>query len=117
MNLKKGGFLMIYVPDINSFSCYSMQDGYIRAYDDIQSLSDPVPYTDFLYNSNYYTRSGQETLSEYPSCIDTSKLTTNYLYRVDIDKILIIFVIMSYIIIYLPLHLIFGVLLNRRHRV
>lgn len=108
---------MIYVPDIDSFTCFTMEDGYIRGYSDAINLSDPIPYTDFLYNSNYYTRTGQETLSEYPACIDSSKLTTNYLYRVDVDKILIMFVIMAYLIIYLPLHLIFGVLLNRRRRV
>lgn len=107
---------MIYVPDIESFDCYVMQDGYIRAYEDISSLSDPIPYTDFLYNSNYYTRTGEELLSTSPSCIDPSQLTTNYLYRTDLDKILIIFVIMCFIIVYLPIHLVFH-LFNRRRRV
>lgn len=107
---------MIYVPDIEHFECFTMQDGYIRAYEGFSSLPATVSYTDFLYNSNYYSRSGQEELSEFPSCIDSSKLTTNYLYRVDIDKILIIFVIMSFIIIYLPIRLFFH-LFNRRKRV
>lgn len=108
---------MIYVPDIEHFECFTMEDGYIRAYNGINEIPASVPYTDFFYNSNYYSRSGQETISEYPSCIDSSKLTTNIMYRADFDKILIIFVILTYIIIYLPLHLIFGVLLNRRRRV
>lgn len=107
---------MIYVPDIESYECFSMQDGYLRGYESIPSLPATVSYTDFLYNSNYYTRTGQEELSDYPSCIDSSKLSTNYLYRADIDKILIIFFILTFIIIYLPLKLFFH-LFNRRRRV
>lgn len=116
MNLKKGGFLMIYVPDIEHFECFSMQDGYIRGYEGINNLPASVSYTDFLYNSNYYTRTGQEFLSEYPSCIDSSKLTTDFYYRTDIDKILVLFLIFSFVIIYLPIKTIFH-LLNRRRRV
>lgn len=108
---------MIYVPDVEHFECFVLEDGYIRGYPGISTLPATVSYTDFLYNSNYYTRTGQETLTEYPSCIDSSKLTTDYMYRTDIDKILIIFLILAFVVVYLPLHLIFGVLLNRRRRV
>lgn len=107
---------MIYVPDIEHFECFTMHDGYIRGYGGISSVPSTVAYTDFLYNNNYYTRTGQEELTEYPSCISSDQLTTDYMYRVDIDKILIIFVIITFIIVYLPIKLIFH-LLNRRRRV
>lgn len=107
---------MIYVPNIDDFSCFTMQDGYIRGYADEPVLSASVPYTDFFYNSNYYTRSGFEVISEVPSCIDSDKLTTDYMYRTDIDKIIFIFLALIFICVFLPIKLIFH-LLNRRRRV
>lgn len=107
---------MIYVPDIEHFECYTMHDGYIRAYEGISSVPATVAYTDFLYNSNYYTRSGTEELLEVPECISSDQLTTNYYYRADFDRILILFIILAFVIIYLPIKLIFH-LFNRRRRV
>lgn len=93
-----------------------MHDGYIRAYGGFNDLPSSVAYTDFFYNNNYYSRSGLEELTQQPVCISSDKLTTDYMYRVDFDKILIIFVIITFIIVYLPIKLIFH-LLNRRRRV
>lgn len=107
---------MIYVPDVDSFECFVMYDGYIRAYPDLSDISSSVAYTDFLYNSNYYTRTGEEELSEYPTCISSDQLSSNYYYRTDFDKILVIFLIFAFVIIYLPIKLIFT-LFNRRRRV
>ena len=107
---------MIYVPDIEHFECFTMHDGYIRAYGGINDVPSYVAYTDFFYNSNYYSVSGYEELTEFPSCIPSSQLTTNYLYRNDLDKILVIFVILAFVIIYLPIRLVFH-LFNRRKRV
>lgn len=107
---------MIYVPDIEHFECYTMHDGYIRAYEGFSSVPASVAYTDFLYNSNYYRRSGREELLEFPDCIPSDQLTTDYYYRTDIDKILIVFIILAFVIVYLPVKLIFHVL-NRRRRV
>lgn len=107
---------MIYVPDIEHFECYVMHDGFIRAYEGFNDLSSYVAYTDFFYNNNYYSRNGLEELTQQPECIPSNKLTTDYMYRVDIDKILITFVILAFVIVYLPLKLVFHVL-NRRRRV
>lgn len=107
---------MIYVPDVEHFECFEMHDGYIRGYQGINDIPSYVAYTDFLYNNNYYAISGYEELTEYPTCIPSSQLSTNYYYRADFDKILIIFVILAFVIIYLPIKLIFH-LLNRRRRV
>lgn len=107
---------MIYVPDIEHFECFTMHDGYIRAYEGFNDLSSYVAYTDFFYNNNYYSRSGLEELTRYPDCISSDQLTTDYMYRADIDKILIIFIILAFVIVYLPIKLVFHVL-NRRRRV
>ena len=107
---------MIYVPDVEHFECFTMHDGFIRAYEGFNDVPSYVAYTDFFYNSNYYAVSGYEELTEYPSCISSNQLTTDYYYRTDIDKILIIFIILAFVIVYLPLKLIFY-LFNRRKRV
>lgn len=107
---------MIYVPDIEHYECFTMHDGYIRAYEGISDIPASVAYTDFFYNNNYYERSGREELLEVPACIPSDKLTTDYYYRTDIDKILVIFIILAFVIVYLPLRLIFH-LFNRRRRV
>lgn len=107
---------MIYVPDIEHFECYTMHDGYIRAYEGFSDLPDYVAYTDFFYNNNYYSRSGLEEVITQPECISHDQLTTDYMYRVDIDKILIIFLILAFVIVYLPCKLLFH-LFNRRTRV
>lgn len=107
---------MIYVPDIEHYECYTMADNYIRAYEGINDLPSYVAYTDFFYNNNYYSRSGLEEVTQYPDCIPSSQLTTDYFYRTDIDKILVIFLILVFVCIYLPIKLLFH-LLNRRRRV
>lgn len=106
---------MIYVPDIEHYECFTMHDGYIRAYVGHGDLPAYVVYTDFFYNNNYYSRDGLEELIEQPNCIPSDHLTTDYYYRFDIDKILIITLILAFVIIYLPIKFFF-VILNRRHR-
>lgn len=107
---------MIYVPDIEHYECFTMQDGYIRAYQGFSDIPSYVAYTDIFYNNNYYTRDGLEEVVSQPQCIPSSQLTTDYMYRVDIDKILVVFCILAFIIVYLPVKFIFF-LFNRRHRV
>lgn len=98
---------MIYVPDIEHYECFVMNDNYIRGYETgISQVGDYVPYTDFYYNNNYYSKSGIELIEFIPICLPSSKLTTDFYYRVDFYKILIIFLILSIFIIYIPLKLI-----------
>lgn len=99
---------MIYVPDIEHYECFTMHDNYIRAYHSgVNEIGDYVPYTDYYYNSNYYSNNGFELIEKIPVCLPADKLTTEVYYRVDFYKILIIFFILAFIIFYVPLRILF----------
>lgn len=91
---------LIYVPDLN-YKCYVVQsEGVIRAYEQQPTNNSYVPYRDYYINSSYVYRDGTQQFSNYttlPVCLDTSKLTDRYFYRLDADKIFIIFFIILFI--------------------
>lgn len=95
---------MIYVPDLN-YACYVVTGSdTIRAYTQKpynptnQSVS--IAYRDYYINSSYLYADGTQNFSSYstiPTCLDTSLLTDRYFYRLDIDKIMIVFFILLFI--------------------
>lgn len=101
---------MIYVPDL-SYKCYVVRDdSTIRAYK--EKPYNPgnynrvtIEYRDYYYTSNYLYQDGYEEFSQYttiPVCLDSNNLTTDYYYRNDFDKILIIlflFLFFAYFIV------------------
>lgn len=100
----------IYVPDLTNYTCFVMHNDYIRAYKTNPSYNTNVNYTDYYFNSNYYSVDGSQTFGNYttlPTCINSSNLTTDFYYRVDFYKILIIFIIMTIVIVYLPIKILF----------
>lgn len=98
---------MIYVPDWDiSKPCVIVTSTYIRVYDLMpQANRQNVPYTDYYHQSSYiYTKSTQNfgnTLNIY--CIPNHQITTDFLYRNDIDGILITFAIYSVVMVVIPL--------------
>lgn len=106
---------MIYVPD-TSYSCYVLVNkDTIRAYSQTpynpgynQSVN--INYRDYYINSNYLYVDSYQTFNNYsqlPVCLDISNLTDEVYYRNDFASILIIFTIMAFFIIYLPLKVFF----------
>lgn len=99
----------IYVPTefLNS-NCFVINNGYIRAY----TNNDLTEYTDIFINQDYMLKTG--TSESYTGLCDyTSNFTDDFYYRVDIDKILIIVLIVSLFGLYLP-YKIFMKLFHRR---
>lgn len=91
---------MIYLPEIvYSNQCVYVYDkDTIRVYDSIPRNNSTISYTDYFINSNYLTRTGSTTFSQYstlPTCLDVENFTTNVGYSNYFDKVLI----MSFILI------------------
>lgn len=101
---------MIYVPDLN-YKCYVVQsEGVIRAYEEIPQYNTDINYRDYYINSSYIYKDGYQSFGTYstiPSCLDTSVLTNDFYYRLDLDSILIIFTIFVIFTILLPIKILF----------
>lgn len=107
---------MIYVPNLDEYSCVVVRDSNtIRAYKSMPQQNKFVYYTDYYVNSNYIYTEGTQNFSQYatlPNCLDASKLTDNLYYRNDIDRILIVFIILVLVCIIAPFK-IFGRMFRR----
>lgn len=100
---------MIYVPD-ERYNCYVVyQEGVLRGYEQIPTYNTTVAYRDFYIDNNYIYRDGYQQFTTYstlPVCLDSSVLSTEYYYRNDFDRILLMFLILSIFIIYIPLKIV-----------
>ena len=98
---------MIYVPEKESYECYVVQsEGVIRAYEKKPQNNITTSYRDYYINSNYIYKDGSITFSSYttlPICLSSDVVTSDVYYRNDFDSILIIFLIMSIFIFYIPI--------------
>lgn len=98
---------LIYVPDNNTYNkCYVLQnENVIRGYNVVPNYNTSYNYRDYYINSDYYYKDGGGTWSNYttlPVCLDSNVITHNFYYRTDFYKILIMFLIMSIFILYIP---------------
>lgn len=105
--------MAIYVPNYNNNKCVVLQNSTtIRVYETRPSYNSTVSYTDYYFTSNYYFNTGTQTFSNYttlPTC--RTDITTNFYYRYDFDKIMIIFiiiVILCYYLAFKPVSRLFG---------
>lgn len=98
---------MIYVPEKESYNCYVVQsEGVIRGYEKVPQNNITTNYRDYYINSNYIYKDGVVTFSSYstlPLCLSSDVVTSDVYYRNDLDSILIIFLIMSIFIFYIPI--------------
>lgn len=98
---------MIYVPEKESYACYVVQsEGVIRAYEKKPQNNITTNHRDYYINSNYIYKDGTTTFSSYttlPICLSSDVVTSDVYYRNDFDSILIIFLIMSIFIFYIPI--------------
>lgn len=97
----------LYVPNYNTNNCVVINSNEsIRVYNEKPTQRDRVySYTDYFYNLGYISKSDSVTFSQYqslPSCFDSNQITTDYYYRLDFDKILVMFFILAIICIYFP---------------
>ena len=99
--------MKIYVPDLENYQCFYVRgEGVIRAYRQRPQNNTTVDYRDYYINSNYIFSDGQQSFSQYtvlPTCLQNSNLSNEVYYRNDFDKILVILLILTIFIIYIPL--------------
>lgn len=100
----------VYVPSYTSSNCaYIYNSDIIRVYDTVPQHSQTVNYTDYYIKSSYISNTGSTTFSQYstlPTCISSSNITTDYWYRNDFDKILVILFIILILCFYFPYRII-----------
>lgn len=100
----------LYIPNYSTNNCvYIQSSDVIRVYDSRPTNNSTVNYTDYYIKSSYISNRGSQTFNQYstlPSCYDSSLITTNVWYRNDIDKILVIFLILLLVCFYFPYRLI-----------
>lgn len=102
----------VYLPlEVRSNQCAVMvSDGHIRVYDSIPNGSNQygVNYYDFYIRDDYIQTQGSTNFSTYTNydCMDNSNFTTDYWYRLDIDKIVTTFFVIAIFGIYFPFKII-----------
>lgn len=88
---------MIYVPDAENYKCFVVRsDTTIRAYKEIPTNNSDIDYRDYFYTANYLYQDGKQSFSNYtalPVCLDSSKITSDYVYRNDFPMILLTFIL------------------------
>lgn len=105
----------VYVPSYTNGNCaYIYSSDIIRVYDSQPQNGRTVTYTDYYIKSSYISNTGSTTFNQYsslPTCISSSNITTDYWYRNDFDKILVVLFIilfLCYFVAYRPISRLFG---------
>lgn len=96
--------MKIYLPnELTENQCAFVYDkDTIRVFEEIPTENSTIDFTDYYINSNYLSKKGKYTFStELPSCLNNTDFTTDYYYRNDFDRILIIFFIILFIVYYI----------------
>ena len=100
---------MIYVPEYNNGNCsYIYNTDIIRVYQSTPVYNSDINYKDYYIKSGYIYNEGTTHFGNYstlPTCINSNRITTDYLYRNDITSIMILFLILAFILIYCPYRL------------
>lgn len=99
----------IFVPNYDSSNCaYMYSNNVLRVYEEQPRANSTISYTDYMVDNHYLFRNGTTSFTSYttlPTCLNSSNITTDFYYRTDFDSILIIFLILSIFIIFIPLKL------------
>lgn len=87
---------MIYMPEDSTYNkCYVVQSSdIIRGYDRVPQTNQSYNYRDYYINSSYIYRDYSGQWSSYatlPNCLSDTVITNNVWYRLDIDKIVVVF--------------------------
>lgn len=96
----------VYVPAYNNSNCAYIRDSdIIRVYDSRPTYNSTISYKDYYIKSQYIYNEGSTTFSQYstlPTCISSSRITTDIYYRNDLPYILIIFMILAFCCFVVP---------------
>lgn len=100
----------VYIPEFSSGNCaYIYNSDIIRVYNSQPQHNSTIAYKDYYIKSSYIYNEGSTTFSNYttlPTCINSNRITTNVMYRNDIDSIMIVFFILLLICFYFPYRII-----------
>lgn len=100
----------VFLPSYNSNNCaFIYSSDIIRVLDSQPTHNSNINYTDYYIKSSYISNRGQVNYGQYstlPTCINSNNITNNVFYRNDIDKILVIFLILLIFCFYFPYRLI-----------
>lgn len=100
----------VYVPEFNEGNCaYIYNTDIIRVYESQPQHNSTIRYKDYYIKSSYIYNEGSTSFSSYstlPVCINTNRITTNVMYRNDIDSIMVVFFILLLICFYFPYRII-----------
>lgn len=88
----------IYLPSDYINNCNVVYNGYIRSY----LNNNNTQWVDIYINQDYMLKPGSSNYSQVIQCDGVNTYTTNIFYRTDIDRILIIFIILFFICLILP---------------
>ena len=100
---------MIYIPTYDQNNNYAIiyDKDTIRVYDTPIILDQENTYTDYYINSHYISKNGSETIISDPVCILSENITDQVYYRSDFPDILLTFILLSLVIFYLPIKILF----------
>ncbi len=102
---------MTYLPKLEQSNCVvvdNLNNGYIRVYNHIPYSNSVVGYIDYFVDKDYITRVGEQSFGNYNysvNCQPHENFTTNVYYRVDFDRILVIFLILCIFCFLIPIKL------------
>lgn len=100
----------VYVPEFSNGNCaYIYNSDIIRVYNSQPQHNSTITYKDYYIKSSYIYNEGSTTFSNYstlPTCINSNRITTNVMYRNDIDSIMVVFFILLLICFYFPYRII-----------
>lgn len=110
----------VYLPvdNVNDFKCYEVRDkDTIRAYRNAPAINTSSDYVDFYINSHYLEKTGSVNWGQWgnnlPVCLPTSSITNEIEYRFDYFESLALFVLLLFVLFWLPLKLTFFRLFRR----
>lgn len=98
----------IYLPEFNTSNCIitdNLNNGYIRVYEKTPTSNSSISYTDYFIEYDYYKRVGVQNFGNYNyniNCQPIENFTTDFYYRIDLEKSFIIFIIMFFFIVLIP---------------
>lgn len=110
----------IYLPieNVSDFACYVVRDkDTVRAYYSKPAINSNSDYVDFYVNSHYLSKTGNESWGQWtsnlPTCLSSSSITNDIEYRFDYFESLMLFVLLLFVLFWLPLKLTFFRLFRR----
>lgn len=95
-------------------ACYQVNDNYIRVWESVNLNNDNI-YYDIFIKQDYQVRQGTGHIYNVIQCDSVNTYTNDNFYRLDFDRVLIIFILLAFILLYCPYRL-FGKIFGKWFR-